>query len=184
LGAVGRLTHQKGFEFLIKAIPLIKDSYPHIELWLIGDGELHNSLQKLAVELGVAEQVKFLGFRDDVPQLLKKFNLVVLPSLYEGLPFWLLEAMLAAKPIVATDALGINDVISSGHDGLLVAVSNPSALSEAICRLLSNKELAHTLGEQARQTVLTEYSLDRMINETTKVYLELVKQKENRLVSL
>jgi glycosyltransferase involved in cell wall biosynthesis len=92
--------------------------------------------------------------------------------------------MLAAKPIIATDALGINDVISSGHDGLLVAVSNPSALSEAICQLLSNKELAHTLGEQARQTVLTEYSLDRMIDETTKVYLELVKHKEKRLATL
>ncbi len=184
LGAVGRLTNQKGFEYLIKAVPFISHAYPHVEVWLIGDGELRQPLGKLAAALNVTAQIKFLGFRADVPQLISEFDLVVMPSLYEGLPFWLLEAMLAAKPVVATDALGINDVLTAHYNGLLVPPRDSLALGQAICSLLSDPTLAQKLGNQARQTVLEEYSLERMIAETVRVYLELVKQKEGRLVKI
>lgn len=184
LGAVGRLTNQKGFEYLIKAVPFVCRYYPHVEVWLIGDGELRQPLERLATALNVTAQIKFLGFRADVPQLVNEFDLVVIPSLYEGLPFWLLEAMLAAKPVVATDALGINDVLTAHYNGLLVPPRDSLALGQAICSLLSDPTLAQKLGNQARQTVLEEYSLERMVAETVRVYLELVKQKEGRLVKI
>lgn len=184
IGAVGRLTQQKGFEYLIRALPSINRTHPQVEVWLIGDGELHHSLRQLAAKLGVTEQVKFLGFRDDVTHLIELFRLVAVPSLYEGLSFWLLEAMLGEKAIVATDVLGINDVITSGYNGLLVPARDATALSEAICTVLNNPEQARQLGSQARQTVLEQYSLDRMITETTKVYLDLIEQKEGRLTTV
>lgn len=184
LGAVGRLTHQKGFEYLIQALPHINKQYPEVEVWLVGNGELHKSLQTLAENLGVADQVKFLGFRDDVASLISQFQLVVMPSLYEGLPFWLLEAMLAGKTIVATDVLGINDVITTGYDGLLVPDRDPLALSQAICKALADKKLAQSLGSHARQTVLKDYSLERMINETNEVYFDVLKKKEKKILSV
>jgi len=111
----------------------------------------------------------------DIPELLKQIDIFVLPSLWEGLPLVLLEAMAAKKPIVATDVNGIMEIIHSEEEGILVPSKNPAALSSAILRLLNNNELRERMAANGYIKVLREFNLDKMIEKTESVYLKYVR---------
>jgi len=119
-------------------------------------------------------QVKFLGFRDDVADLLSVCDLFVLPSLFEGLPVSVLEAMAAGKPVVATRIGGTDEAVEDGRTGILVPPRDPAALAGAIRTMLSDLPAARRMGEAGRMRVRHEFTAEAMVARTTKIYEELL----------
>ena len=177
IGAIGRMVWQKGFEYLIQAIPDTVRDVPEASFLLVGDGLLRERLEALSKELGVRDNVIFAGFRNDIKEILSAVDLLVAPSLLEGFPMITLEAMAMAKPIIATNIDGITEQITDGVNGILVPPKDPSALAEAVIRVLNDKELARSMGLAAREKVEQEFSVEKMVEETEKVYLSLLKEK-------
>jgi glycosyltransferase involved in cell wall biosynthesis len=175
IGAIGRLVWQKGFEYLIEAVPTILQVTPEARLVLVGDGPLRPDLENLARELDVHDRVIFTGFRSDIQNLLSTMDVLVVPSLLEGFPMITLEAMATAKPIVATQIQGIIEQISDGVEGILVPPNNPKAITAAVLRLMNDKELSSKLAVAARRKVESYFSVERMVRETETVYLSLLK---------
>jgi glycosyltransferase involved in cell wall biosynthesis len=165
-----RLHPQKGHRYLLHAV----DRVPNAHFVFAGDGPEREYLSNLASVLGVAQRVTFLGHRDDMQELLAIADLVVLPSLYEGLPISVLEAMGAGKPVVATRIGGTDEIITDGHDGLLVPPGDSQALADGIRSSLKNHRLRCELGKHARATVETRFSADRMCARVSQVYEELI----------
>ncbi len=174
VGAVGSLTWQKGFEYLLRAWVLVRANFPHARLFIFGEGELAHKLKSLVVTLRIADSCTFNGFEPDMKEAFAGLDLFVLPSLAEGLPMVLLEAMACGKPVVATNIAGNSDVITPDTDGLLVKPGDTGDLATALIRLLQSPELAFRLGISARHTILERFSVDRMIRETDILYQNLL----------
>jgi glycosyltransferase involved in cell wall biosynthesis len=170
VGTVGRLAEQKGFTYLIQAIPQVLRACPQAWFVFAGSGPLESELRALAAEKGVAGHCRFLGFREDIPALLGCCDLFILPSLWEGLSITLLEAMAAAKPVVATDIKGNREVIEDGVDGLLVAPADPEALANAIIELLKDRERAQAMGARAHRKIRQHFSQAAMVENTLRWY--------------
>lgn len=175
VGGIGRLTWQKGFPDLIKALAALDDR----DVWLViaGDGPEWGDLRTLATGLGVADRVVFAGFVDDIPGLLADLDLFVLSSLREGHPMVLLEAMAMARPVIATDIAGVGDTISEGVDGRLVPPGDVPALVDAMRALIRDRDAASRLGRNARKKIESEYTVERMVRRTALLYEELLAQK-------
>ena len=161
-----RLHEQKGHAFLLAAACLV----PDVTFVLAGDGPLRGELERRARELGVAGRCVFLGQRDDVPALLAAADLFLLPSLYEGLPVSVLEAMAAGCPIVATAIGGTDEAVSDGETGLLVPPGDPAALAAAIRRLRADPGLASRLARAGRERVGREFSSAATAERVMRVY--------------
>lgn len=160
IGTAGRLSYQKGFDILIHAIAHAQ--MPEIHLLIMGNGELENSLRRQAVACGLEGKVHFLGYRYDLPSLLKGLDLYVQPSRFEGMANAVLEAMAAACPTVASAVDGNSELICDGETGWLVLPEDSEALAMAILDVLSKPDEARKKGEAARDKVRSEYSLERM----------------------
>lgn len=175
LGAVGRLTWQKGFPDLLKAFAGIRDE----RTWLViaGDGPEWEDLRVMAQGLDVSNRLVLPGFVDDVPGLLADLDLFVLSSHREGHPMVLLEAMAMARPVVATDIPGVGDTISDGVDGRLVPPADPNALAAAIQAMIRDPAGAQRMARRARQKVEREYTVERMVRRTALLYDELLAEK-------
>lgn len=158
---VGRLTKQKSVEILLKAIKILKNKYSkNLKIAIVGDGELKENLNNLTVELGVNREVKFLGVRKDVKELMVSSKIFVLPSRWEGFGLVIIEAMSNMLPVIATSVGGIPELIENGKDGILVPPENPKALARAISNLLENEELREKLSQTAYKKVREKYSID------------------------
>lgn len=166
---VGRLTEQKGQVYLLRAVPLVLERFPHIVFLLAGDGPLRQELEGEARQLGIAEAVRFLGTRSDVPDLLRLADLFILPSVSEGMPVALLEAMMVGLPVIASQVEGVDEIVQDGQNGLTVPPADAKALSQAILRLASDSELRQRLGAQAKSSVENRFTLEAMCHR----YLEL-----------
>ncbi len=136
----------------------------------MGDGPLKLPVERLVRELDLEEWVTLTGFRRDVPAMLATVDMVVLPSLWEGLPFVVLEAMAAAKPVVASALPTLAEVVIDGETGLLVPVQEPSGFAEAVVRLIQHPDLRRVMGRKDRDRVERDFSLDRMVKATVDVY--------------
>ncbi len=172
--AVGRLVEQKGFCHLLAALPAVLRDFPRVHLLVAGDGHLRGELEAQARSLDAPAKVHFLGIRDDVPDLLAAADVFVLPSLWEGLPIALLEAMGAGKPVVATRVEGVEDVVEDAVNGLLVPPGDSAALAEAITRLLVDADLRAALGRRARRRVEQDFTIEKMCCEYERLFLELL----------
>ncbi len=170
VGTIGRLHLQKGHCYLLEAAVRVLNRTPNLLFQIIGEGELRASLEKQAQEIGIAEHVQFLGNQLDVPELLAEMDIFVLPSLWEGLPLVLLEAMATKRPIVVTKVDGVDEVITDGQNGLLVPPKDPIALADAIIRLLEDRPLAEAMGHRAYETVLSKFNMERMIRQLEHLY--------------
>ena len=170
VGTVANLYPVKGHTFLLKAAAEVACVYPRTVWLLAGRGMLLGELQDEARELGISDRVRFLGFRDDAAAVLQALDLFVLPSLSEGLPLAVLEAMAAAKPVVATAVGGNLEVVVDGQTGYLVPPRDPSALASRILALLRDRPLAHGYGAAGRQRVLQQFSLVRMVAAYQELY--------------
>lgn len=177
VGTVARLHRQKGLIYLLKAAKRISRVFPEVKFLIIGEGPLRKKLERKSRRLGLGRRVWFMGERKDVPQLLSLVDVVVLPSLWEGLPYALIEASALAKPVVATDVEGTREIIEDGKTGILVPPKNGEILAQAVISLLHHKPYARQLGNRLKKEVLPRYTLARMVEETQNLYLRLYQKK-------
>jgi len=175
---VGRLVPQKGIPVLLEAASMVLQSHPLSRFTLAGDGPLHAELEAEAERLGISEQVRFLGTVPDTSELLARCDLFVLPSLWEGMPLSLLEAMAAGRPAVATAVSGSAELILDEETGLLVPAGDAMALAVAMARLLQNPHAAEAMGTRAKDRVRREFSLERMVESTHALYCNLLAELE------
>ena len=166
-----RLHSQKGHIYLLQAAALVPDAL----FVLAGEGPERRSLEDVAKGLGLETRVRFLGQREDIPDLLACCDVFVLPSLYEGLPLSVLEAMAAGKPVVATRIGGTAEAVVHGVTGMLVPPENPRELAAAIRTLLADSSLAARLAEAGRARVAERFSSEAMIQGVMATYDEVVR---------
>jgi len=169
-----RLHPTKGHEYLLEAFASVAERFPNARLVIAGDGAKRGSLEAKATHLLGAGRVLFTGFRRDVTPLLAASDLFVLPSLLEGMPHSLLEAMAAGLPVVATSVCGIPEVVEHGRNGLLVPPRDAVALASAICRILGEPELADRLAKEARATIEQKFAVRDSLDEAIQYMHELV----------
>ncbi|MBI4855346.1 MAG: glycosyltransferase [Acetobacterium woodii] len=175
---IGRLEPPKGYENLLKAIPLIHRIIPEPLFLIVGDGYLKTKIETLTRNLGIRERVVFTGFRSDIRKILGISNLCVIPSLREGFSITLLEAMSTGKPVVATDVGGNSEAISNGETGIIVPPDDPAALANGIIAVLNDKHMAEKMGLKARERFERLFTIQKMIDETEKLF-ESVKSNLN-----
>jgi glycosyltransferase involved in cell wall biosynthesis len=179
---VARVDGRKGHETLIQALGLLCASRTPVLLLVAGDGAERARLERLAASQGLGpEWVRFLGFRSDVPDLLGASDFFALPSVTEGLPLSMLEAMTHGLPVVATPVGGIPEVVRNGEHGLLVPVGDASRLADAIQRLATDAGLRRRMGEAARERACSEFSFETMTDQYLELYARLVAGRKDVL---
>ena len=176
LGNVGRMDYWKNQRILIEILPDLKKISPQIKLILVGGGEEEGNLKKSAIKKGVKNDVIFLGQRSDVNQILKAFDIFVFPSLTEGLPLVVIEAMATGLPIVASHVGGIPELVVNGETGFLVSPTSKEEIKETIIKLLDNPKLRKEMGQIARKRFETHFSLPQMVQKYIEVYEEAVRK--------
>lgn len=176
IGMVSRLNQEKGHRYLFAAIKELKSDYD-AEWLIIGTGREAAKIKSQADAYGVSNDVRFLGLRRDIPEILQALDVFVFPTLQEGFPNVLLEAMAAACPVVASDFAGNLEVAEHERNSLIIPMKDIHALSHAIERLLQNDDLAKQLAIQARQDIVTNFSLSAYANRMADYYQALCKAK-------
>jgi glycosyltransferase involved in cell wall biosynthesis len=144
--------------------------YPDLHILFVGDGELREELQLQVREAGVEGHIHFLGFRQDIPELLAASDCFVLPSLWEGLPMALVEAMATGLPIIATEVSGSKQAMINGETGLLVGPGDVAQLEEAMVRLLSQPDQARAMGSAAQRRVESNFGASKQAEEHIALY--------------
>jgi glycosyltransferase involved in cell wall biosynthesis len=180
LGVGVRLTKQKGIIYLLKAIPRIISEYPKTILIIAGSGDQEKKLKQEAIKLQIDKHVRFLGPRLDIPEVLSILNIYVLPSLWEGMPLAILEAMAAKKPIVATAVDGTEEAIFHEHSGLLVPPQDSDALADAILRIVKNQDLARFVSNNAYRRFQEYFTVQKMTSRYEELYLTSYYNKLNK----
>ena len=180
VGFVGQIIERKGIPDLVWSIPRVVERLPGVRFLFVGEGQLTEFLLSKARELGVMDHVVHAGFRKDIPAVMKAIDLLVLPSVVEGFGYVLVEAMAAAKPVVATNVSSIPEIVQHGGTGILVDVHNPDQLSEAIVAVLAGRERGRDLGERGRQVMLEKFTLERMIDHIEAAFLDQRARKRMR----
>ncbi|MBD0320264.1 MAG: glycosyltransferase [Gemmatimonadetes bacterium] len=170
IGLGARLMEQKGVEYLLRALPAIVSRFPGLTLVVAGEGPLEAPLKQLASELGMDGHVRFVGVRLDLAELLHLFDLFVLPSIWEGLPMVLLEALAAGCPVVATDVGGVGTAIEDGVNGSLVPPRDPDALAAAVSALLADPALRDRYREAGRAVFRERFSAQAMARRYEALY--------------
>lgn len=176
LGTVARLEEQKGHEYLLEAVSLVRPEIGDLTVLLVGDGQRRPRLEEQALKLGLAGCVRFLGTRRDVPFVLRALDLFVQPSRWEGIPLTLLEAMAAGLPVISTRVGRAGEIIEPGHNGLLVPPADSVALAAAILEAYRHPEARRTWAQRGCRTVAEKYSERRMLGEFADIYRELARR--------
>ena len=174
---IARLHQQKGLRYLVEAAALV----PQATFVLAGDGPERANLEAQAATLGLRSRVLFLGHRQDIADLLANCDLFVLPSLFEGLPLSILEAMAASKPVVASAIGGNDEAVIHGQTGLLVPPAQPAALATAIQAVLSDVTLGQRLAAAGRARVYEQFSAEAMVQRVTHVYEAILASRGEKL---
>lgn len=180
VGAVGRLAEQKGFAFLVDAAEQVCERVPEARFVLIGDGRERDALAAGISDGGNADRIHLLGARDDAAELIAGMDVLAMPSLWEGLPYSLLDSLGRGTPVVASRVGGIPDVIRNGSTGVLVPPADATALAEALAGLLQDAPRRQALGSAGQELVQKTFSRREMIDKTESLYRRVVK-KERRL---
>jgi glycosyltransferase involved in cell wall biosynthesis len=176
VGCVARLVPVKGVHVLLEAVPQIRAAVPGATLVFVGDGPLRAELERRSESLGLNGATVFLGLRHDIAELLPLFDVLVLPSLNEGMGRVVVEAQASGRPVVASRVGGIQDLVTHGQTGLLVPPADANALSSAIIECLTNPALAESLARQARAGV-DAYGIAPMISEIDRLYVRLLRER-------
>jgi glycosyltransferase involved in cell wall biosynthesis len=172
---VARVDGMKGHETVLRALLRLRDHGTPVTVLVAGDGAERVRLEAMASAAGLApDWIRFLGFRSDVPNLLAAADFFLLPSVTEGLPLSLLEAMSMGLPAIATPVGGIPEVIRPGKDGLLAPVNDDVALAAAMSRFCTEPDLLRVLGRQAQARAIQDFSFERMTREYLSLYEQLL----------
>ena len=173
--AVGNLYPVKGHTHLLDAVARLAGAHPRLHVAIAGRGDLAGALEARARDAGIGARTHFLGLRQDIPNVLASADVFALPSLAEGLPVALLEAMFASRPIVASSVGDIPVALANGAAGLLVPPGDATALADAIHRLLTNPFEARRLAKTAQERAASEYGIGRMVERYVALYGGLLK---------
>lgn len=177
VGWVGRLEPVKGCEIFLKACRLIKREIPKARYLIAGEGPLRAEMEKLATSLELKNEVTFLGFREDMPSIMKSIDLLAHTPLNEGLGRVLLEAMACSKPVVATKVGGIPEIITNDLNGYLVPSGDFVSIARESVKVLKDHKLAARLGEAGRKKAAA-FGNEQLIEQTLKLYEELVMKAQ------
>jgi glycosyltransferase involved in cell wall biosynthesis len=176
IGFVGRLVINKGLNYLIEAVALLKKN-DNVKLLIVGDGSLMEELKQMAKDKGLEESVIFTGLRRDITDILSSIDIFVLSSIKEGFPNSLLEAMAMGKPVVATAVGGIPEVIDHEINGLLVQPVDIEGLAAAIKTVIDNPLMAKNMGIAARDFIVKNYSIIATVRKWEALYKSLLEEK-------
>lgn len=183
IAMVACLREEKRIDVLIAAAPRVLASHPDAQFLIVGDGPCRAELVAQARACGVFDRFQFLGHRDDVPELLAKADLLVLPSEMEAFPNAIIEAMAAGLPVVATAVGGIPELVEDGRTGRLVPPGNPEALAAALVEVLSEPDRAAEYGRAGRRSVEQTYSFERMVEQFETLYVSELERSRDRSAS-
>ena len=179
IGSVGRLMPQKQYHVLIAAMPRILAAFPEAQCELVGEGDLRASLEIQAQQLGVQQHVKFLGQCDDAIEIMQRWNAFVSPSLFEGIPTVMLEAMAGGVPVIASNIPGSSDLIKDGQSGWLTEPGNLDALADAVIDALENPDRAEAYA-RAAQIILPRFSIQTVAKQYEALYQQLLVRRNVR----
>lgn len=174
IAIIGRLAPQKGHSYFFQAAKQILQSYPQAEFWVIGHGELEEELRSMVQTLRIEQSVKFLGRRSDIPDLLRKIDIMISSSIWEGFPTVILEAMAAQTPVVATDVSGSRELVQDYKTGRLVPMRDPQALAGATLWMLDNPEQRTSMAQTAWQNI-HHYTLEHTAAGYEQVYRGIIQ---------
>ena len=172
VGTVTRLHESKGNSYLVDAAQIVRRTHPEARFYIVGEGPLRPALEEQARALGLGDRVVFAGFAKDVARVVSAFDVSVFPSLWEGTPLTVFEALAMGKPIVATDADGLLDVLKHDRDALIVPRRDPPALAAGIVRLIEDPALRARLGAEARVTG-QHYDIGAFVRKMEQLYVLL-----------
>ena len=182
VGVVARLEPQKGHVYLIRAARKIIDAYPSVRFAFIGKGGLRDELEQMIREAGLDDHFMFLGFREGIPRILRAVDIFTLPSLFEGLPNVILEAMAAGKPVVASSVDGSVEAVVDEETGLLFPPKDSEALADALVRLLKHPKAAQEMGMKGRKRVEDHFALKRQVAEFETLYMSGMNAQDGSTV--
>jgi len=177
IGWVGRMTAVKRTDDVVRTLRKLVDRGVDAYLCLVGDGPDREHLERYAHELGVIKRCLFVGYQDDVSRYYNAFDVLILPSVNEGTPVSVIEALAAGRPAVATRVGGVPDVVRDGVDGFLVAPGDADALAERLAELAADPERRARMGAAGRARVLERYAVARLVDDVDRLYRELLKDR-------
>ncbi len=170
---VARFSAQKDYQLLLQVISQLDPNIP-IVVDLVGDGPLRKSCLELAARLNLLDRVNFLGDRADVPELLKRADIFVLTSHWEGFPITILEAMRAGLPVIASDVGGCREAVINGSTGFLVTAGDPGSLKSNLENLIADQELRAKLGRAGFMSFNSHFTIDKMMEKTMNIYKQVL----------
>ena len=168
---------EKGQKYLIEAFPLIKKRFPDSKLIIVGEGALQEALEARITELKLTDSIILTGYRDDVPRLLRQFNVFVLPSLTEGMPNSLIEAMACSLPCIASNIRSCQELIEDNVTGLLIDPLNIAMIADKVIYILENSNVAKSMGNAARRKIERNFNIEKTAENLEMVYNELIELK-------
>jgi glycosyltransferase involved in cell wall biosynthesis len=176
---VGYLEEIKGHRYLLQALPDVLRRHSNVVVAFVGDGVLRTSLEAYVRENNLSDHVIFAGWHEDVHRILAVSDILVLPSISEGMPLVVLEAMAAGLPVVATRVGGIPEAVIEGKTGLLVEPASAHGLQDAIVKMLQDPERMRDMGKAGQARAWAEFDVERMVDETCEVYRNLLRNSSN-----
>ena len=171
------LIPKKGHRFLLEAVSRIQESVPNVKLLIVGEGEERNKLERLSKTLSLKERVDFLGAREDIPRLMKIMDVFALPSLQEGFPRTLVEAMYSGLPSVASNISGIPELVEDGECGYMVDPGNIESIANRLKTLYIDAKLRYNMGAEAQEKIKTAHLPHHYVEKLENLYTELEKKK-------
>ena len=174
IGVVARLDLQKGFQYLLDAVRELAPQFPSLHVVVVGDGPDRGAIEQMIEQKGLRDKVMLAGTRSDIPNVYASMDIFVLPSLNEGLPMTVLEAMAASKPVIATRVGGIPKIVQEEKSGLLVNPGDAPALRDAIARLLGDGDLCRRMAAAGHEWVAKDYTADAMARQYRALYDEVL----------
>lgn len=184
VGMIGRLSKQKSPWNLIDAAPLVLKKFQNTCFISVGSGELFENMKARVLKLKLEKHFLFLGWRQDIADLLHLFDVYTLPSQWEGLGRSLTEAMYLKKAVVASAVEGVPEIVEDGETGLLVPANNPHLLAERICHLLADEKLRTYLGENAHNKVCEIFKAEKMVAEIEHLYVASLQEKSGQQIEM
>ena len=180
VGMIGRLEPVKGTNYFIEAAHTIAEKHPQVKFVVAGEGSLRDVLQEKVNRMSMKDRFVFTGWSEDVPELLKMFDLLVLPSLNEAVGMVLLEGQAAGVPVVATNVGGIPEVVIHNKTGLLVPPANVPELAGAIDRLLTDEQMRRAMSSAARAWIKDRFRAQDMVGTISLLYQRLLHNKRGQ----
>lgn len=179
LGYFGVIGYSKGVDSLIEAAPLVFERFPKAKLLIVGEGPDKVLIQRRLQELGLESKVEFKTWVGDITEIMLDFDIFVLPSKAEGMPWAVLEAMASAKPVVATSVGGIPEVVVNGKTGILLSNSKPESIAQAVISLLANPEKTLNMGLLARKRIEENFTALHEMQKIEELYDSLVENRDD-----